>query len=390
MTLGELGNFAAYGFAPAVLVAPLGTVALISNAIIAPLFLGERFRTRDMIGIGLSIAGTLVSTSTSEPSLSQEDIVNALFQLSFVIYVIVSMGLFVFLVKLSNTEAGKQFIFIDLLIASIMGILKLTLGGYTVLSIKAVSSLLNLEFYNMFTHWVSYLMLFVLASTAVSQIHFLNKALSSFDSTQVIPTNFVLFTTSSIIGSSIMYHDLSRTNPIALLGVVSMFMGVFLITSKSEDQYSAIPDVEHHQTASQDWAAYNEWNRENNALWNPPSSWNSPTNASAQATSVPTGDLFNLNNPSQAIHIEDTPLLPNSLRSHSAVAPSITNSSPRRTPRRNSLYPPEDEFGQSPIDSTLKRLSSVMSSIGTHQIRKLEFDHMTDKTKFSKSPGSNL
>lgn len=29
MTLGELGNFAAYGFAPAVLVAPLGTVALV-------------------------------------------------------------------------------------------------------------------------------------------------------------------------------------------------------------------------------------------------------------------------------------------------------------------------------------------------------------------------
>ncbi|KAJ3318395.1 hypothetical protein HDV06_003080 [Boothiomyces sp. JEL0866] len=231
-----------------------------------------------------------------------------------------------------------------------------------------------------------------LGTVALSQIHFLNKALSSFDSTQVIPTNFVLFTTSSIIGSSIMYHDLSRTNPIALLGVISMFMGVFLITSKTEDQYTAIPDVEQHQTASQDWAAYNEWNRENSALWNPPSSWNSPTNASAQATSVPTGDLFNLNNPSQAIHIaeSDTPLLPNSFKSQSIVAPSITNSSPRRTPRRNSLYPPEDDFSHSPIDSTLKRLSSVMSSIGTHQIRKLEFDHMADKTKFSKSPGSNL
>lgn len=29
MLIGELGNFAAYGFAPAVLVAPLGTVALV-------------------------------------------------------------------------------------------------------------------------------------------------------------------------------------------------------------------------------------------------------------------------------------------------------------------------------------------------------------------------
>jgi Magnesium transporter NIPA len=30
MFVGELGNFAAYGFAPAILVAPLGTVALVS------------------------------------------------------------------------------------------------------------------------------------------------------------------------------------------------------------------------------------------------------------------------------------------------------------------------------------------------------------------------
>ncbi len=41
MTLGEAGNFISYGFASAVLVAPLGTVALISNALIAPFFLGE-------------------------------------------------------------------------------------------------------------------------------------------------------------------------------------------------------------------------------------------------------------------------------------------------------------------------------------------------------------
>jgi hypothetical protein len=33
MMLGECGNFAAYGFAPAVLVAPLGTVALVISFI---------------------------------------------------------------------------------------------------------------------------------------------------------------------------------------------------------------------------------------------------------------------------------------------------------------------------------------------------------------------
>jgi hypothetical protein len=46
VVLGEVGNFLAYGFAPAILVAPLGTVALISNAVIAPLLLKEAFKVK--------------------------------------------------------------------------------------------------------------------------------------------------------------------------------------------------------------------------------------------------------------------------------------------------------------------------------------------------------
>jgi hypothetical protein len=41
MTVGECGNFLAYGFAPASIVSPLGVVALISNCIIAPFMLKE-------------------------------------------------------------------------------------------------------------------------------------------------------------------------------------------------------------------------------------------------------------------------------------------------------------------------------------------------------------
>lgn len=39
MTVGEIGNFVAYGFAPASVVSPLGVLALVSNCIIAPIFL---------------------------------------------------------------------------------------------------------------------------------------------------------------------------------------------------------------------------------------------------------------------------------------------------------------------------------------------------------------
>jgi len=44
MNIGELGNFISYAFAPASLVAPLGTFALLANCLFAPLMLSEKFR----------------------------------------------------------------------------------------------------------------------------------------------------------------------------------------------------------------------------------------------------------------------------------------------------------------------------------------------------------
>ena len=52
---GELGNFMAYGFAPASLVAPLGSVAVIANAIIAFVFLREPISMPSMMGVTLVI-----------------------------------------------------------------------------------------------------------------------------------------------------------------------------------------------------------------------------------------------------------------------------------------------------------------------------------------------
>lgn len=60
LLFGELGNFLAYGMASAAVVAPLGTVALVTNALIAPFVLKEKFRTQDLIGIALAIGGAVV------------------------------------------------------------------------------------------------------------------------------------------------------------------------------------------------------------------------------------------------------------------------------------------------------------------------------------------
>merc|ERR1711962_628844 len=94
MAGGEVGNFAAYGFAPASLVAPIGTSAVVANAILAFIFLKERIRARDLTGITLGVVGTffLIKFSQKEESmLSATDIVENLQRIPLIIYLCVEV-----------------------------------------------------------------------------------------------------------------------------------------------------------------------------------------------------------------------------------------------------------------------------------------------------------
>ncbi|CAG8716226.1 18441_t:CDS:2 [Acaulospora morrowiae] len=245
MIIGELGNFIAYAFAPASVVAPLGTVALISNVILAPIMLKEKFRSQDLIGIIIAIIGAVfvVLTSKSEElKLSEEAMWNAIKKPQFIIYFTITCALAIFLIYLSG-EIGHKLIIIDLSLVALF-------GGYTVLSTKAISSLLTTEFLMMFKHTLTYILLFVLISTAVLQVKFLNKALKQFDSTEVIPTQFVLFTMSAITGSAVLYNDFAEMDfwkcSSFLSGCFMTFLGVYFITSNRSKSQGYIP-ISHQE-----------------------------------------------------------------------------------------------------------------------------------------------
>lgn len=82
---------------------------------------------------------------------------------------------------------------------------------------------------------ITYLLIFVLVVTALMQIRYVNRALQRFDSTQVIPVQFVLFTISVIIGSAVLYRDFQSANADRFGkffgGCALTFLGVYLITS---------------------------------------------------------------------------------------------------------------------------------------------------------------
>ncbi|KAL2123963.1 hypothetical protein VTJ04DRAFT_328 [Mycothermus thermophilus] len=230
ITIGELGNFLAYGFAPASIVSPLGVVALISNCIIAPIFFKELFRARDFWGVLVAVVGAVtvvLSAKTEETKLGPHEVWDAITTIEFEIYMAVTFALIALLMWLSP-RYGSRTILIDL---GLVGLF----GGYTALSTKGVSSMLSSTLLGAFTTPVTYALIFVLLLTAIMQVRYLNKALQRFASTQVIPVQFVLFTLSVIIGSAVLYRDFERTTRDQAVkfvgGCLFTFFGVFVITS---------------------------------------------------------------------------------------------------------------------------------------------------------------
>lgn len=238
MTVGEAGNFLAYGFAPASIVSPLGVVALVSNCLVAPLLLKERFRQRDFWGVVIAIAGAVtvvLSAKTSEDKMGPDDILTAITQWEFELYLGITAVIILGLLWASS-RYGHKTLLIDL---GLVGLF----GGYTALSTKGIASLLSDTLWRALTFPITYVLLLILVMTALLQIRYVNRALQRFDSTRVIPVQFVLFTISVIIGSAILYRDFesATVDRIAKFvgGCLLTFAGVYLLTSGRTEAPSA-------------------------------------------------------------------------------------------------------------------------------------------------------
>ncbi len=76
------------------------------------------------------------------------------------------------------------------------------------------------------------------------QVKYLNKSLQRFDSTEVIPTQLVLFTIFAIMGSAVLYHDFEKMDATKLIffvcGCFLEFLGIYVITSGRRKQRAVV------------------------------------------------------------------------------------------------------------------------------------------------------
>lgn len=206
MGLGELCNFAAYGFVPATLVTPLGALSVLVSAVLAANFLDEKLNTIGKIGCMLTAVGStvLVIHAPKEGEInSLNELLYKLLDIEFVIYVVLSIiSLFVLIYSLVP-KYGNTNVLIYILICSI-------LGSYTVMCCKGVSLGLKEIASGKPTAPYSYTLLFVFLAVVciVIQINYLNMSLDIFNTAIVTTVYYVLFSLFVMIASALLFKEL--------------------------------------------------------------------------------------------------------------------------------------------------------------------------------------
>lgn len=254
MAAGEVGNFAAFAFAPASLVAPLGAWSVVLSGILAHVFLHEHVSNRNVAGIVLCVVGAFLIGATgpdvnvSESNLDQETVTRLLLRLPFVIFILLSLTATAFLMYLSHrTTLGERYIFVYVGVSSL-------LGGVTVVCAKALSTFLRftIEGDGQFGFWLPFALVIILATAIMLQLRYLNMAMARYGNAQVIPVYYVLFTTCAMSSGVIMYREfdaLTLRNIPFFLGICSTMSGVFLV-SKSAKKHAMLSDNDLKRAAA--------------------------------------------------------------------------------------------------------------------------------------------
>ncbi|GMH13542.1 hypothetical protein Nepgr_015383 [Nepenthes gracilis] len=224
MLIGEIANFVAYVYAPAVLVTPLGALSIIISAVLAHFMLKECLPKLGILGCVCCIVGSVVIVLHAPQEQSPSSVLEIwalATQPAFLIYVSATLSIVMTLIFHFEPRYGQSNVLVYLGICSLI-------GSLTVVSIKAIgiSIKLTLEGINQLTYPQSWFFFTVAAICVIMQLNYLNKALDSFNAAIVSPIYYVMFTTLTIVASAIMFKDWSDQDASSIVSEICGFITV--------------------------------------------------------------------------------------------------------------------------------------------------------------------
>ncbi|CAK7273656.1 hypothetical protein SEPCBS119000_005771 [Sporothrix epigloea] len=237
MVIGEICNFAAYAFAPAILVTPLGALSVLVGAVLSSYFLDEMLGTLGKLGSAICLTGAVIivlHAPADEDIQTIDEILHDAIQPGFLIYSFTVTIYSVIAIYRIAPVYGKRNPLIYLSICSLV-------GSVSVMSIKAFGIALKLTFAgnNQFTHPSTYVFMIVSAVCILTQMNYLNKALSQFPTNIVNPLYYVTFATATLCASFILFSGFNTTDAINTLSLICGFLvtfaGVYLLNLSRTD-----------------------------------------------------------------------------------------------------------------------------------------------------------
>lgn len=231
MIVGEIANFAAYAFAPAVLVTPLGALSIIVSAVLAHFILKERLHIFGILGCVLCIVGsvTIVLHAPIEKKMeSVKEVWLLATERGFIAYSCLVVALVIVLIVMFVPRYGQTHLVVYVGICSLI-------GSLTVMGVKAVGIALKLTLsgINQFTYVQTWFFTILVIVCVLTQMNYLNKALDTFNTAVISPVYYVMFTTLTIIASTIMFKDWDTQNAsqiaTELCGFITILSGTFLL-----------------------------------------------------------------------------------------------------------------------------------------------------------------
>ncbi|KAG6486710.1 probable magnesium transporter NIPA6 [Zingiber officinale] len=245
MIVGEIANFVAYIFSPALLVTPLGALSIIVSAVLAHFILKEKLQTMGVLGCVLCVVGSTVivlHAPEEKTPTSVEQIWGLATQPAFLLYTLSAIAISLVLMLHYSPRFGQTNIMVYLGICSVI-------GSLTVMSIKAVGIAikLTLEGINQAVYFQTWVFAMVAISCIIIQLNYLNKALDTFNTAVVSPVYYAMFTILTILASAIMFKDWSgqSASDIAseICGLITVISGTTVLHSTREPEPPSSSDL---------------------------------------------------------------------------------------------------------------------------------------------------
>ncbi|OAV86871.1 hypothetical protein PTTG_01247 [Puccinia triticina 1-1 BBBD Race 1] len=231
MVVGEVANFAAYTFAPPILVTPLGALSVLIGAVLASFFLQEKLGRIGKIGCALCLLGSIIivlHAPEDKEIKTVEEILGYAMHPGFMFYCFFVLVFSVFMIyKVSPTYGSRE----PIVYISICSLV----GSVSVMAIKGfgVAIKLTLAGSNQLTHLPTYVFAIVVAGCIVVQMNYFNKALDQFSTNVVNPIYYVCFSTATIVSSLILFQGFGTQDAVntlsLLMGFFVTFLGVYLL-----------------------------------------------------------------------------------------------------------------------------------------------------------------